>query len=227
MARNDIHNVNSRPKQKASLSRPVSNIFQKMACFYQDLEVWQPATYIFKLYLNVPSTVQLPTLLITCPIYPSTCRPVILSTTCTTFCLYYIWAICFIKMADTAIVEFHCYLCPCKTNSGVPSKPCMISTCSKKKNFFVAFPWVETSTGPGGFMICVLYDGNSRWLNRMWFYGEARNRTCDPWFTRHRFIPCTTADSHVWPQSVAQFMSVNWYDDSYKSVSFTIHTVSC
>ena len=21
--------------------------------------------------------------------------------------------------------------------------------------FFVAFPWVETSTGPGGFMICV------------------------------------------------------------------------
>ena len=26
-----------------------------------------------------------------------------------------------------------------------------------KKNFFVAFPWVETSTGPGGFMICVYY----------------------------------------------------------------------
>ena len=24
-----------------------------------------------------------------------------------------------------------------------------------KKKFFVAFPWVETSTGPGGFMICV------------------------------------------------------------------------
>ena len=23
--------------------------------------------------------------------------------------------------------------------------------------------------------------------------GEARNRTCDPWFTRHRFIPYTTA----------------------------------
>ena len=22
-------------------------------------------------------------------------------------------------------------------------------------HFFVAFPWVETSTGPGGFMICV------------------------------------------------------------------------
>ena len=25
----------------------------------------------------------------------------------------------------------------------------------KKKKLFVAFPWVETSTGPGGFMICV------------------------------------------------------------------------
>ena len=24
-----------------------------------------------------------------------------------------------------------------------------------KKNLFVAFPWVETSTGPGGSMICV------------------------------------------------------------------------
>ena len=27
--------------------------------------------------------------------------------------------------------------------------------------------------------------------------GEARNRTCDPWFTRHRFIPYTTAASHL------------------------------
>ena len=25
--------------------------------------------------------------------------------------------------------------------------------------------------------------------------GEARNRTCDPWFTRHRFIPYTKADT--------------------------------
>ena len=24
--------------------------------------------------------------------------------------------------------------------------------------------------------------------------GEAGNRTCGPWFTRHRFIPYTTAD---------------------------------
>ena len=27
--------------------------------------------------------------------------------------------------------------------------------------------------------------------------GEAGKRTCDPWFTRHRFIPYTTATSSV------------------------------
>ena len=27
--------------------------------------------------------------------------------------------------------------------------------------------------------------------------GEAGNRTCDPWFTRHRFIPYTTAASRA------------------------------
>ena len=27
--------------------------------------------------------------------------------------------------------------------------------------------------------------------------GEAGNRTCDPWFTRHRFIPYTTAASVI------------------------------
>ena len=31
----------------------------------------------------------------------------------------------------------------------------MCSRFKKKKKLFVAFPWVETSTGPGGFMICV------------------------------------------------------------------------
>ena len=33
--------------------------------------------------------------------------------------------------------------------------------------------------------VCLLYDGNSQRLNRKWFYGEAGNRTCDPWFSRH------------------------------------------
>ena len=28
--------------------------------------------------------------------------------------------------------------------------------------------------------------------------GEAGNRTCDPWFTRHRFIPHTTTASLVY-----------------------------
>ena len=27
--------------------------------------------------------------------------------------------------------------------------------------------------------------------------GEAMNQTCDPWSTRHRFIPYTTAASHI------------------------------
>ena len=31
--------------------------------------------------------------------------------------------------------------------------------------------------------------------------GEAGNRTCDPWFTRHRFIPYTTAASHDFSDS--------------------------
>ena len=29
--------------------------------------------------------------------------------------------------------------------------------------------------------------------------GEAGNRTCDPWFTRHMFIPYTTAASNISP----------------------------
>ena len=42
-------------------------------------------------------------------------------------------------------------------------------------------------------MICVFFSirRNSQRLNQKWFYGEAGNRTCDPWFTRHSF--CTTA----------------------------------
>ena len=111
----------------------------------------------------------------------------------------------------------------------------------------MAFPWVETSTGPGGFCarlficaswspagkgltswlsfmvssvslslshwypgsgvvldcidswslqpylllwyVCLLYDGISQRLNQKWFYGEAGNRTCDPWFSRHSAYP--------------------------------------
>ena len=46
-------------------------------------------------------------------------------------------------------------------------------------------------------MICVflLYDGSTRRLTEsgfmcfLRFYGEAGNRTCDPWFTRHSAYP--------------------------------------
>ena len=37
------------------------------------------------------------------------------------------------------------------------------------------------------------YDGNSRRLDRKWFYKEAY----DPWFTRHSFIPYATAASYM------------------------------
>ena len=39
--------------------------------------------------------------------------------------------------------------------------------------------------------------------------GEAGNRTCDPWFTRHRFIPYTTAASLVWLHSVILLIIIN------------------
>ena len=48
--------------------------------------------------------------------------------------------------------------------------------------FFVAFPWVETSTGPGGFMICVFISmtGTPEGSTESVFFGEAVNRTSDP-----------------------------------------------
>ena len=35
--------------------------------------------------------------------------------------------------------------------------------------------------------------------------GEAENRTCDPWFTRHRFIPYTTV---AWRRTFSCFVAV-------------------
>ena len=70
------------------------------------------------------------------------------------------------------------------------------------KKRIVAFPCVETSTGPGGFMICVfIIWRNSRRLNRKWFYGEAGNRTCDPWFTRHSAYPLQHGAKFGWISS--------------------------
>ena len=91
-----------------------------------------------------------------------------------------------------------------------------------KKNLFVAFPWVETSTGPGGFtFVCLLYNGNSRRLNRKWFYGEAGIRTCDPWFTRHSAYPLHHGaslviyfgDSQFRRNGIFSFIISKMYDD--------------
>ena len=57
---------------------------------------------------------------------------------------------------------------------------------------FCGFPWVETSTAGRGYDLCVYYmmgvpEGAPKVVLCvfLWFYGEARYRTCDPWFTRH------------------------------------------
>ena len=41
--------------------------------------------------------------------------------------------------------------------------------------------------------VCIFMTGTPKGSTESDFYGEAGNRTCDPWFTRHRFIPYTTA----------------------------------
>ena len=44
-------------------------------------------------------------------------------------------------------------------------------------------------------------------------FGEARNQTCDPWITRHRFIPYTTAEKPIcclWPCSLAVPVLARW-----------------
>ena len=65
----------------------------------------------------------------------------------------------------------------------------------------MAFPWVETSTGPVGFMICVFINmtGTPEGSTESGFYGEAGNRTCDLWFTRHSAYPLHHGGfSHDW-----------------------------
>ena len=58
---------------------------------------------------------------------------------------------------------------------------------------FCGFPRYKP-VPPGWFKICVLVLCQEHLkAQRKWFYGEAGNRTCDPWFTRLRFIPYTTA----------------------------------
>ena len=61
---------------------------------------------------------------------------------------------------------------------------------------FCGFPWVETSTARRVYDLCVYYmtgapEGSPKVVlcGFLWFYGEAGNRTCDPWFTRHSAYP--------------------------------------
>ena len=64
--------------------------------------------------------------------------------------------------------------------------------CKKKTNkTFCGFSMGRNKcwAGKGLRFACLLYDGSSRRLNRKWFYGEAGNQTCDPWFTRHSAYP--------------------------------------
>ena len=64
----------------------------------------------------------------------------------------------------------------------------------KKKKTFCGFPWVETSTAGRVYDLCVYYmtgapEGSPKVVLWGFFYGEAGNRTCDPWFTRHSAYP--------------------------------------
>ena len=56
-------------------------------------------------------------------------------------------------------------------------------------NFFCGFPGYKPVL-PGSFKICVLVLCREHpKAHRKLFNGEAGNRTCDPWFTRHRAYP--------------------------------------
>ena len=68
--------------------------------------------------------------------------------------------------------------------------------------------------------VCWFYDGNSRRLNRKWFYGEAGNLTCNHWFTKHRFIPYTK-------KRFVAFLGINqfwWFGLSFVQCGFMMGT---
>ena len=82
------------------------------------------------------------------------------------------------------------------TESGFMEKPGIkqgIALIHYTKNFL----WLSLGRNQyrreGLWFVCLLYDGSTRRLTEsgfnMWFYGEAGNRTCDPWFTRHSAYP--------------------------------------
>ena len=58
-----------------------------------------------------------------------------------------------------------------------------------KKKTFCGFPWVVTSTAGRVYDLCVYYMTGAPEGSPKVVYGEAGNRTCDPWFTRHSAYP--------------------------------------
>ena len=78
---------------------------------------------------------------------------------------------------------------------GISTSPqCSAQAAIPREYLFVAFSMGSNQYWAGRvYDVCLLYDGSTRRLTKSGFYGEAVNRTCDPWFTRHRFIPYTTA----------------------------------
>ena len=60
---------------------------------------------------------------------------------------------------------------------------------NKKKTTFCGFPWVVTSTAGRVYDLCVYYMTGAPEGSPKVVYGEAGNRTCDPWFTRHSAYP--------------------------------------
>ena len=66
----------------------------------------------------------------------------------------------------------------------------IIHSVNKKNNFL----WLSLGRNQyrreGLWFVCLFYDGSTRRLTKsgfyvvLWFYGEAGNGTCDPWFTR-------------------------------------------
>ena len=80
----------------------------------------------------------------------------------------------------------------------------------RKINTFCGFPWVETSTAGRVYDLCVYYmtgapEGSPKvvFYVALWFYGEAGNRTCDPWFTRHSAYPLHHGGFTVLDQSIS------------------------
>ena len=82
--------------------------------------------------------------------------------------------------------------------------------------FVVLFPGTpEGSTGSGSGFKASQKTGQRRKVSSDRL-GKAGNRTCDPWFTRHRFIPYTTAAS----------LGELGIDDTFKRFRFSMHILT-